>query len=112
MLELVGGDDSFSCTGETLEDEGEDGGLDGAPGGGRVRVSSPGLATFVNEGESGHHFGEALGVLEEADDKVGGRVGMPGSDEINGSGREIIQRQGRTVLDRPGGSRLWKEAAV
>ena len=35
-----------------------------------------------------------------------------GSDEIDGSGREIIWRQGCTILDRPGGSRLRKETAV
>ena len=83
MLEFVGGNDSFSCTGEALEDEGEDGGLDGAPGGGRVGVSSPGPAAFVNEGEGSHHFGEALGVLEEAVDKVGGRVKRPGGEEVD-----------------------------
>ena len=83
MLELVSGDYSFSCTGKTLEDEGEDGGLDGAPGGGRVRVSSPGPATFVNEGESRHHFGEALGVLEEADEEVGGQVERLGGEEVD-----------------------------
>ena len=60
MFELIGGDDSFSCTGETPED----GGLKGVPGGGRVGVSSPGPAAFVNEGEGSHHFGEALVVLE------------------------------------------------
>ena len=66
----------------------------------------------MNEGEGCDHFGETLIVFEEADDDVGGRVGRPGSDEIDGSGREIIQRQGRTVLDRPGGSGLREETAV
>ena len=39
-------------------------------------------------------------------------VDRPGSDEIDGSGREIIQRQGHTILDRPRGSGLRKETAV
>ena len=59
VLELVGGDDSFRCGGETLDDKGEDGCLDGAPGSYRVGVLSPGSATFVNEGEGCDHFGEA-----------------------------------------------------
>ena len=71
MLEFVGGDDSFSCTGEALEDEGED----GAPGGGWVGVSSPGPAAFVNEGEGSHHFEEALGVLlTRSEDELRGRA--------------------------------------
>ena len=46
MFELVGGDDSFCCTGKTLDDEG----FDRAPGGGWVGVSPPGSAAYVNEG--------------------------------------------------------------
>ena len=80
MLEFVGGDDCFCCTGETLDDEGEDGGFDGAPGDGRVGISPPGSTAFVNEGEGSYHFGEALVVFKEAVDKVGGRVGRPGGD--------------------------------
>ena len=91
MFELVGGDDCFCCTGETLDDEGEDGGFDGAPGDGRVGISPPGSTAFVNEGEGSYHFGEALVVFEEADDEVGGRVGRPGGDEVYGSGGNIIQ---------------------
>ena len=112
VFELVGGDNSFCCIGERLNNEGENGGFNRAPGGCRVEVLPPSSAAFVNEGEGCYHFGENLVVFEEADDKVNGRVGRPGSDEIDGSGREIIQRQGRTVLDRPGGSRLRKETAV
>ena len=33
VFELVGGNDCFRCTGKTLNDEREDGGFDGAPGG-------------------------------------------------------------------------------
>ena len=33
VFELVGGDDSFCCTGKTLNDGGEDGGFNGASGG-------------------------------------------------------------------------------
>ena len=51
-------------------------------------------------------------MFQEADDEVGGWVDWHCNGEIYGSGREIIQRQGRTVLDRPGGSKLRKEAAV
>ena len=91
MFELVSGDDCFCCTGKTLDDEGEDGGFDRAPVDGRVGISSPGPAAFVNEGEGSYHFGEALVVFEEADDKVGGRVGRSGSDEVYGSGGNIIQ---------------------
>ena len=102
VFELVGGDDGFLCIGKTLNTEGEDGGLNRAPGGCRVGVPPPGSAAFVNEGEGCDHFGETLVVFKEADDKVGGRVGRPGCDEIDGSGRKIIQGHGRTVLDRPG----------
>ena len=91
MLEFVGGDDSFSCTGKTLEDEGEDGGLDRAPGGGRVEISPPGPAAFVNEGEGSHHLGETLVVLKEAIDKVGGQVNRPGGDGVDRSGGDIVQ---------------------
>ena len=109
VLELVG---SFPCIGETLNNEGEDGGFNGAPGGCRVGVPSPSSAAFVDEGEGCNHYGETLVVFEEADDGVGGRVGRSGSEEIDGSGREIIQRQERTVLDRPGGSGLREKTAV
>ena len=91
MLEFVGGYDCFSCTGQTLEDVGEDGGFDRAPGGGRVGISPPGPAAFVNEGEGSHHLGETLVVLEEAVDEVGGRVNRPGGDEDDRSGGDIIQ---------------------
>ena len=50
VLELVGGDEGFSISGETLDDRGGDGVLDGCPGLGRVGVPSPGSATFVDEG--------------------------------------------------------------
>ena len=53
--------------------------------------SAPGSAAFVNEGEGGYHFGEALVVFEEADDKVGGRASRLGGDEVYGSGGNIIQ---------------------
>ena len=99
VLEFVGGNDSLRCSGKTLDDEE---GLNGAPGGCRVGVLSPGSAAFVDECEGCDHFGETLVVFEEADDEVGGRVGRPGSDEIDGSGGEVIRGQGRTVLDRPG----------
>ena len=34
---------------------------------------------------------ERLAVFEEADDEVGGQVGRPGSDEVDGSGWDIVQ---------------------
>ena len=82
VLEFVGGYDGLCCSGETLDDKGEDGGLNGAPGGCRVGVLSPGSAAFVDEFEGCNHFGETLAVFEEADDEVGGQVGRPGSDEV------------------------------
>ena len=51
-------------------------------------------------------------MFEEADDEVGGWVGRPGSDKIDGFGRDIIQGQGRTILDRPGVFGLREETAV
>ena len=84
VFELVGGDDGFRCIGKTLNNEGEDGGFNRAPGGCRVGVLSPSSAAFVDEGEGCNHFGETLVVFEEADDKVGGQVSRPGSDEIDG----------------------------
>ena len=63
VLDLVGGDNSLHCGGETLEDEGEDGDLDGVPGSNRVGVLSPGSAALVYECEGCHHFGEALIVF-------------------------------------------------
>ena len=102
VFELVGGDDGFRCIRKTLNNEGEDGGFNRAPGSCRVGVPPPSSEAFVNEGEGCDHFGETLVVFKEADDKVGGRVGRPGCDEIDGSGRKIIQGHGRTVLDRPG----------
>ena len=63
MFELVGGNDCFRCTCETLKNEGEDGCFNGAPGGWWVGVPPPGSAAFVNEGEDGFHFGEALVVF-------------------------------------------------
>ena len=33
-------------------------------------VLPPGSAAFVEEGEGGYHFGEALVAFEEADDEV------------------------------------------
>ena len=68
MFELVGGHDCFRCTGKTLKNEGEDGGFNRAPGCLRVGVPPPSSAAFVNEGEGGYHFGEALVVFKEADD--------------------------------------------
>ena len=112
MFELVVGDDGLRCTGKTTNDERQDGRFNGAPGGWRVGVPPPGSAAFVTEGEGGYHFGEALVVFEEADDEVGGRVNRPGGDEVDSSGREIVYREGRTILDRPGGSGLREEAAV
>ena len=50
VLELVGSNDGLRCSGKTLDDEGEDGSLDGAPGSYRVRVLSPGSAAFMYEG--------------------------------------------------------------
>ena len=102
LFELIGGDDGFRCIGETLNNEGEDRGFNRAPGGCMVGVPPPSSAAFVNEDEACDHFGETLVVFEEAVDKVGGQVGRPGSDKVDGSGREIIQGQGPTVLDRPG----------
>ena len=63
VLELVGGDNSLHCGGETLDDKGEDGDLDEAPGSDRVRVLSPDSAAFVYECEGCDHFGEALIVF-------------------------------------------------
>ena len=60
MLELVGGNDRLHCCGNTLDETGEDGGVDGAPGSDRVRVFSQGSAAFVYECEGCNHFGEAL----------------------------------------------------
>ena len=91
VLEFVGGDDGLRCSGKTLDDKGEDGGLDRAPGGCRVGVLSPGSAAFVDECEGCNHFGETLAVFEEADDEVGGQVSRPGGDEVDGSGWYIIQ---------------------
>ena len=91
VLDFVGGDDDLHCSGKTLDDKGEDGGLNGAPGGCRVGVLSPGSAAFVDECEGCDHFGETLTVFEEADDEVGGQVGRPCSDEVDGSGWDIIQ---------------------
>ena len=34
---------------------------------------------------------ERLAVFEEADDEVGGQVGRPGGDEVDGSGWDIVQ---------------------
>ena len=84
VFKLIGGDDGFRCIGKTLNNEGEDGGFNRAPGGCRVGVLSPSSAAFVDEGEGCNHFGETLVVFEEADDKVGGQVSRPGSDEIDG----------------------------
>ena len=47
--------------------------------------------------------------MTRSEDELAGRAVMR---LIDGSGREIIQRQGRTILDRPGGSGLRKETAV
>ena len=51
-------------------------------------------------------------MLEEADDEVRRWVGGPGGDEVYGSGRNSIQVYGRTISDRPGGSRLREETAM
>ena len=90
VLEFVGGDDGLRCSGKTLDDEGEDGGLDRAPGGYRVGVLSPGPAALVDEGEGCDHFEEALVVFEEAGDKVGGQVCRHGGDEVDGSGWDVV----------------------
>ena len=58
VLEFVGGDDGLRCSGETLDDKIEDGGLNRAPGGCRVGVLSPGSAAFVDECEGCDHLGE------------------------------------------------------
>ena len=50
MFELVGGDEGFCISGETLDDGSRDRVLDGAPGLSRVRVLSAGPATFLDEG--------------------------------------------------------------
>ena len=49
LLELVGGDEGFSFSGEALDDGGGDGVLDGDPCLGRVGVLSPGSTAFVDE---------------------------------------------------------------
>ena len=63
VLELVGGNGGLHCSGETLDDKGEDGVLDRAPGGYMVGVLSLGSAAFVYEGEGCNHFVEALIVF-------------------------------------------------
>ena len=60
VFHLVSSDDSLRGGGEALDDGGEDGDLDGIPGGGRVRVLSPGSADLVDKCQSFDHFGEAL----------------------------------------------------
>ena len=69
------------------DDGGQDGRFNGAPGGWRVVVLSPGSAAFVNEGEGGHHFGETLVVFQEADNEVGGRVDRCDDGEVDEQGR-------------------------
>ena len=90
MFQFVSCDDDLRGRGEGLEDGGEDGGLDGVPRGGGYGVLSPGSADFVNERQGRDHLGEALIVLQEADDEVGGRVDGNCGNEIDGSGGEIM----------------------
>ena len=92
VREFVGGDDGLRCGGKTLDEKGEDGDLDRAPGSCRVGVLSLGSAAFVDEGKGCNHFGEALVVFKEADDEVGEQVCRHGGDEVDGSGGDIIQR--------------------
>ena len=68
MFEFFGGDEGLRIRGEALDDGGRDGNLYRALGLSRVRVLSPGPATFVNEIEHGDHLGETLGMFQEADD--------------------------------------------
>ena len=56
VLEFVSGNDGLRCSNETLDDKGEDGGLNKALGGCRVGVLSPGSAAFVDECEGCDHF--------------------------------------------------------
>ena len=60
------------------------------PGGGGYGVLFPGSADFVNECQCRDHLGEALIVLQEADDEVGGRVDGNCGNKIDGSGGEIM----------------------
>ena len=60
------------------------------PGGGGYGVQFPGSADLVNECQGRDHLGEALIVLQEADDEVGGRVDGNCGNEIDGSGGEVM----------------------
>ena len=93
MLKFVGRDDDLRGKEEGPEDEGEDGGLDGVPRGGRFGVLSPGSAELMNERQCREHLREALIALQEVDDEVGGRVGGYGGNEVDGSGEGIMQRK-------------------
>ena len=85
-----------------MDDEVRDRDLDRAPGLGRVRVLSPGPVGFMNEGEGGYKFGEALGVFQEVDDQVGGWVDQHCKGKVDHSERMGVGEEGCTLLDWPG----------
>ena len=66
----------------------------------------------MDEGEGGDHFGEALAVVQEAGDEVGGCVDRSGGGEVDGQGRWGVGEERGAFSDRPGTFRLRKETPM
>ena len=74
MFHLVVGNNELRLRGETLEDRGLDGRLDGTPGSNGIGVISPESANFVEEIQSTDNRGEALFVMQKTQNIFSGRM--------------------------------------
>ena len=66
----------------------------------------------MNESQCLDHFGETLGVLQEADDQVLGLADMDGGDDVDRSGGGITSWERCADCCGPSGPFLRKETAM